>query len=317
MEYAIEIENLKKTFYEDGSTTRALRGISLKMRKGEIFGLLGPNGAGKTTTLHILSSLIIPTSGTARILGHDILEEPVKIREITGLCMGATSFLWDMTPREILRYYSLLYGLKSGQRKERIEKLVKDLEITRFQNMKFYMLSTGMKQKVAVAKSLLNEPQVLLLDEPTAGLDVEVGMYIRKYIADLVKEKGTTVILTSHKLAEVEELCKEIAIIDSGKIVTRGTVDDIRTQARFPSVAYFCLDRDSGLEFLKKMKGVRGYEVKAGGVYVKVEQNADVIQNLISEFKRRGYRIREMEVKKPSLEDVFLKIVKRRSAGED
>jgi ABC-2 type transport system ATP-binding protein len=315
MEYAIEIEGLKKVFTEEGSTTRALRGISLKIRKGEIFGLLGPNGAGKTTTLHILCTLIIPTSGTARILGHDILKEPVKIREITGLCMGATSFLWDMTPREILRYYSLLFGLNSSRRKERTERLVKDLQIAKFQDMKFYMLSTGMKQKVAVAKSLLNEPEVLLLDEPTAGLDVGVAIYIRKYISDIVKERGMTVILTSHRLSEVEEMCKEIAIIDEGRIVTKGSVEDVRTQVRFPSVAYFCLDRDTGLEFLKKIRGVHGYEVKAGGVYVKVDQNADVIANLISRFKSRGYRIKEIEVKKPSLEDVFLKIVKKRNDG--
>ena len=125
MEYAIEIDNLKKDFREGGVVTHALGGVSLKIRKGEIFGLLGPNGAGKTTMLHILSTLILPTSGKATILGHDILKEPVKIRSITGTCMGATSFLWDMTPREILKYYALLFGLKSDKRKQRIEELIK------------------------------------------------------------------------------------------------------------------------------------------------------------------------------------------------
>jgi ABC-2 type transport system ATP-binding protein len=312
MEYAIEIDNLKKTFTEEGITTQALRGISLKIPKGQIYGLLGPNGAGKTTTLHILSTLITPTSGTATILGHDILKEPEKIREITGKCMGATSFLWDMTPKEILKYYSLLFGLGSAKRKERVETLIKDLEITKFQNAKFGALSTGMKQKVAVAKSLLNEPKVLFLDEPTNGLDVEIAIYIRKYIADLVKEKGMTVILTSHRLSEVEELCEQIAIIDDGKIVTKGSIADVRTQVRFPNIAYFCLDRDSGLEFLGKIKGVHGYDVKAGGVYVKVDQDADIIIDIISELKKRDYKIMEMELKKPSLEDVFLKIVRKR-----
>jgi len=311
MEYAIEMENLKKTFYHGGSATQALRGMSLKIRKGEIFGLLGPNGSGKTTTIHILSTLITPDSGTARVLGHDILKESGRVRSISGLCMGGTQFLWDMTPREILKYYGLLFGIKAEERKTRIERLLKDLEITKFQDTQFYILSTGMRQKVAVAKALLNEPEVLFLDEPTAGLDVEIAIMIRKYISDLVKETGATVILTSHHLYEVEELCSEIAIIDEGRLVTKGSITNIRTQMRFPDIAYFCLDRVEGLQFLNKMKGVRGYEIKAGGVYVKVDKSPDALAGLISELKKRRFRIMDMELKKPSLEDVFLKIVKK------
>ncbi len=312
MDYAIEIENLKKDFKEGGVVTHALRGLNMKIRKGEIFGLLGPNGSGKTTTIHILSNLITPTSGTARVLGHDVLEEPEKVRAISGMCMGGTQFLWDMTPREILKYYALLFGLRSDERKARIERLVKDLGITKFQNMQFYMLSTGMKQKVAVAKSLLNDPQVLFLDEPTSGLDVEVAIMIKEYISGLAKDKGVTVILTSHHLFEVEELCREVAIIDEGRLVTKGSITDIKTQMRFPDIAYFCLDRLTGLEFLDGIDGVHGYEIKAGGVFIKVDKNSEVISHLISELKERQFRIRDMELKKPSLEDVFLKIVRRK-----
>jgi ABC-2 type transport system ATP-binding protein len=168
-----------------------------------------------------------------------------------------------------------------------------------------------MKQKVALAKSLLNEPEVLLLDEPTAGLDVEVAIYIRKYVSDIVKDRGVTVILTSHHLNEVEELCREIAIINEGRLVTKGSVSEIRKQMRFPDIAYFCLDRLTGLEFLRKIRGVHGYEIKAGGIFVKVDKNSDVITSIMSELKKRRFRITDMELKKPSLEDVFLKIVKK------
>jgi len=310
MDYAIEIENLKKDFKSKGAVTHALRGLSIRIKKGEIFGLLGPNGAGKTTTLFILSTLVTPTSGTARVMGHDVLREPVKVRSITGLCMGGTSFLWDMTPREILKYYALLFGMDSQKRKERIDKLVKDLGIEKFQDSDFYTLSTGMRQKVAVAKSLLNEPEVLLLDEPTAGLDVEVAIKIREYVAEMVKETGMTVILTSHHLYEVEKLCRQIAIIDEGRLVTKGNVKDIRTELKFPNIAYFCLDKTSELNFLRKMKGVYGYEVKADGVFIRIDQKAEVVTSIISELEKRRYRILDMEVKKPSLEDMFLEIVR-------
>jgi ABC-2 type transport system ATP-binding protein len=306
---AIEISDLRKTFRSRKTVTHALRGIDLNIGKGEIFGLLGPNGAGKTTTIHILSTLIKPTSGTAKILGTDILEDPVRIRSMTGVCMGGTQFLWDMTPVEILKYYGRLYGLNSRQRSERIERLIKDLGISKFRDEQFYELSTGMKQKVAVAKSLLNEPEVLFLDEPTAGLDVEVAIMIRKYIADLVKKTGLTVILTSHHLYEVEELCKDIAIIDEGKIIAHGSIKDIRRKLKFPDIAYFYLDKYDNLEFLNKLKGVHGYEVKVDGLFVKIDPGADVVAELIVALKKRRFSIIDMEVKKPSLEDVFMKIV--------
>jgi ABC-2 type transport system ATP-binding protein len=311
MEYAIEIEGLKKDFREGKEITHAVNGISLKIRRGEIFGLLGPNGSGKTTIINILSNLVTPDSGSVNILGNDILENPEMARSLCGVCAGGTSFLWDMTPREILNYYSLLFGLKSSVRKERVEKLIKDLGIAKFQNSEFNILSTGMKQKVAVAKSLLNDPGVLLLDEPTAGLDVEVAISIRKYIENIVEEKGTTVILTSHQLYEVEEMCNEIAIIDEGRLIAKGTIPDIRKRMKFPSVAYFCLDRTKGLDFLGKMKGVHGYDVEGGGVFVNIDPGTDVACKIIAELKRRGVGIIDMEIKKPTLEEVFLKIVRK------
>ena len=309
--HAIEISGLRKTFRSGKTVTNALNGIDLKIGEGQIFGLLGPNGAGKTTTIHILSTLVKPTSGTARVFGVDILDDPVKIRSMTGICMGGTHFLWDMTAREILNYYGMLYGLDSRTRRERIGTLVEDLGIAKFSDEEFFTLSTGMKQKVAVAKSLLNEPKLLLLDEPTSGLDVEVAIMIRKYIAGLVRDKGMTVILTSHHLYEVEELCKEIAIIDEGSIISQGSIKQIRKDLKFPDVAYFYLDRYTDLGFLKKIRGVYNYQVKVDGLFVSIKPDASVVSELILSLKKRKFSIIDMEVKKPSLEDVFMEIVSK------
>jgi len=307
--YAIEANALKKEFRKRDEHIWALKGVDLKVEKGRIYGLLGPNGAGKTTMIYILSTLLLPTSGSAKVLGYDVVKDDDKVRERIGMCIGGTSFYHSMTPVELLQLYGRLYGLNSQKRKERIKKLIDDLEITEFKNKNFITLSTGMKQKVAIAKSLINEPEVLFLDEPTAGIDVEVSKNIRAYIANLVKEKEMTVILTSHHLKDVEELCKEISIIDEGKIIAEGNINKIRKKVKFPDIIHLYLSNYRGLEFLRKLKGVEGYEVTDDGLFIRVYPGIDVVSNIINQIKKRKMKILDIEVEKASLEDIFMKIV--------
>src|SRR3989338_2153267 len=248
--YAIETKNLRKDFSDGKKTVHAVKGIDLKIEKNQVYGLLGPNGAGKTTTIFMLSTLLLPTSGSAKVLGFDVVKEKNKLRDKIGLCLGGSRFYWDMKPAEILEYYGRLYGIKKEERKSRIKNLIDELDIGWYADRHFSHMSTGMRQKVAVAKSLINNPQVLFLDEPTAGLDVEVAVSVRKYILKLVKEREMTVILTSHHLNEVEEMCKKISVLNNGKIVSSGTIKQIREKMKFPDIIHLYLSDYSKLGFL-------------------------------------------------------------------
>ncbi len=307
--FAIETRGLKKDFASKNKVTRALAGVDLNIRKNRVFGLLGPNGAGKTTLIYVLSTLLLPTEGWGRVLGHDIIREHQDVRESIGICLSGTRLHGEFTPRELLRYYSMLYGIPKVKRELKIKELIRDLKMTGFRHKKFFELSTGMKQKVAVAKSLLNEPEVLFLDEPTAGLDVEIAMEVRKYIANLVDTKEMTVILTSHQLYEVEEMCREIAIIDKGRIVSQGDVRSIRKNLDFPDMAYFYLDRYDRTDFLGKIPGVIEYSMNEDGLFVKTRSGAKTVKDIMNGFERKGVKVMDMEIRKATLEEVFMRIV--------
>jgi len=172
------------------------------------------------------------------------------------------------------------------------------------------MLSTGMRQKVAVAKSLLNDPEVLFLDEPTAGLDVEVALDVRNFILDIIQERNMTVLLTSHQMGEVEQMCRRIAIINQGRLVNEGDIRDIRDSLRIPDVIHLYLDRYSGLGFLNKMPGVTHHCV-SDGLFITADSAGSVINPVLAALKRNRFTVKDMEIRKPSLEEVFLTLVGR------
>lgn len=306
--YAIEANKLTKDFLEDGKPVRAVKGIGLTIEKNQVYGLLGPNGAGKTTTIFMLSTLLLPTSGSAKVLGFDIVKQKDKLREKIGLCLGGTRFYWDMKPAEILEYYGRLYGIRKEERKKRIENLIQELDITWYADKKFSQMSTGMSQKIAVAKSLINNPEVLFLDEPTAGLDIEVAVSVRKYILKLVKEREMTVILTSHHLNEVEEMCKRISVLNQGKIISEGTIKEIREEMKFPDIIHLYLSDYSRLDFLKKEKGVINYKI-SDGLYIQAAEGLKTFNKIENVFKRNNVKVLDLEIRKASLEEIFLKII--------
>jgi len=302
---AIEVTSLKKRF---GKNFWALKGIDLKIKKGQIYGLLGPNGAGKTTLIYILSTMLLPTSGTAKVLGLNVDGNEDEIREKTGLCLGGTYFYWDLTAREILQYFGRLYGIPSQRREKRINYLTKALGMQSFGNKQFSQLSTGMRQKLALAKSLINEPEVLFLDEPTAGLDVEVSINIRNFIKDLIQENDMTVLLTSHSLYEVEDMCKRIAIINQGRLVVEGKISDIRKRLKIPDIIHLYLDKYNDFAFLDKVKGVISH-CTSDGLFISVDSGLKRLKPVTNALERRGFRIRDLEIEKASLEEVFLSII--------
>ncbi len=230
---AVEIENLYKTFRRGifrPQYTYALKGINLRIRKGEIFCLLGPNGAGKTTLLNILSLLLYPDKGKIKIFDQDIFERENSLKARLNMCSGNPNFPWTLTVYEILNFYGKLYGLKGKNLKKKINRFCELLEIEKYLDKRFEELSTGTKQRLALAKSLLNEPELLFLDEPTAGLDPDIALKIRKIIKKIHSEKKPTIILTTHYMAEAEMLAEHIAFIKDGEILAEGTPKKLKEQ---------------------------------------------------------------------------------------
>lgn len=305
----IKTVDLTKIFEFNGKQIKALDRVSCEVEGKEIFGLLGPNGAGKTTLIHILSTLVLPTSGTASVLGFDLLREPQIIQNKIGICFGGSRFYWDFTVIEILKYYAKLFGINKSKSEQKINELIKSLGIEEFKNWHFKFLSTGMKQKVAIAKSLLNDPELIFMDEPTAGLDVEVAIEVRNFLRNLVKEKNVTILLTSHNMHEVEVLCKNIALIHKGKLIKQGEVSEIKKELHFPDTIYLLLDRYDELEFIKKIEDVKDFKLSDNGIFIEAYNSQDVVEKIFKELRSRRIKVEDFEVSKASLEEVFLKII--------
>lgn len=191
--------------------------------KGEIFGVLGPNGAGKTTLLNCISTLLVPDEGDIRIFGASILHAGGRIRERMNLCSGNANFAWSLTIRENLRFYAMLYGLRGPVRENKINQLLETFSLGPFADRRFDEVSTGTKQRLALAKAMINDPELLLLDEPTVGLDPDIALRVRRHIAEYHRRTGCTILLTTHYMPEAEMLCERVAFVRDGKVLALGT----------------------------------------------------------------------------------------------
>lgn len=224
----IEVDQLAKHFRDrKRGDVKAVDGVSFRCEPGEIFGLLGVNGAGKTTTLRILATLIKPTSGTARVDGADVVTEPQKVRQRVGFLSTATALYGRLTAQEMVEYFGRLNGLDEAELSRRVEGLIERLEMQDFRNGRCDKLSTGQKQRVSIARTLVHDPQVMIFDEPTNGLDVLAARIIVKFIREC-REQGKTVIFSSHVMSEVARLCDRIAIIHQGRMRVTGTIGELR-----------------------------------------------------------------------------------------
>ena len=218
------LQNLTKKFGD----LIAVNNISFRVQKGEIFGLLGENGAGKTTTLRMLATMLKPSSGTAKICGFDIKNEPDKVRGHIGILFGGEIGLYDrLTAAENIRYFAELNDMNKSEIDERIDYLAKTFEMEDFLNKKASKLSKGMKQKVAFARSIVHNPDIMLFDEPSSGLDVSALREVHRFILDCKKE-GKVIVFSSHTMSEVEKLCDRIGIIHKGVLAAEGTVGELK-----------------------------------------------------------------------------------------
>jgi len=309
---AVDARDLVKTFRNGWirrRTTDALRGVTLAVPRGAIYGLLGPNGAGKTTLLSILATLLIPDGGSARILGHDVVTDSLAVRARVNMASGNASFVWSLRPAEALSFYGRLYGLHGRALRARVAELLEAFELRDHARTEYNELSTGLKQRLAFAKALLNDPEVLFLDEPTLGLDPDVSIRIRARVAALRRERGTTVILTTHYMREAEELCAAIAFIKGGRILAQGTPDALKRQMRLGDVIALRLDpvEPAGLA---ELPGVLETRVRADGLECTVDAADKRLPEILRWLHEQGVVIRDCQVREPELEEVFVELAR-------
>jgi sodium transport system ATP-binding protein len=224
----IQVQNLSKTFTDSKrGPVRAVDGVSFDVQDGEIFGLLGPNGAGKTTALRLLATVMTPTGGAATVGGHDVVREPGEVRKKIGFLSGDMGLYHRLTPREILAFFGELNGLEGAALKDRIARMLALLQMESFADTKVDQLSTGMRQKVAIARTLIHDPPILILDEPASGLDVPTARVIEEFILE-ARRAGKCILLSTHVMEEAEYLCDRIAVIHEGRIRIAGTMEELR-----------------------------------------------------------------------------------------
>lgn len=310
---AVEVRDLVKIFrngWFPRRVTHALRGVSLSVPRGVIFGLLGPNGAGKTTLLSILATLLLPDGGQASVLGHDVVREAGAVRRRINLASGNSSFLWSLTVREVLDIYARLYGLPQRERGKKVEALLDLCEIRPYASVIYNELSTGLKQRLALAKALVNDPELLFLDEPTVGLDPDISIRIRQQVTDLRNRKGVTILLTTHYMREAEELCDEIAFIWGGRILARGDAESLKRQIKLGDTITVSLDHPDGDRQLMGLPGVLYCRVSGNAVECLVDDARKRLPDVLRCLQEGGSVINDVLVSEPDLEKVFIELVR-------
>ena len=224
---ALAVTDLTKRYPSTG--TEALRGVSLEIEEGQFFGLLGPNGAGKSTLIHCTTGLATPTSGTVRVFGHDAIDHYEQARLAVGLAPQELNLDWFLTLEETLDYHGGYFGMPRRERKERARELLAAFSLEAKKDDRTRTLSGGMKRRLILARALMHRPRLLILDEPTAGVDVELRLELWRYV-QRINEEGTTILLTTHYLEEAEQLCDQIAFINEGRIVAQGTSQSLAAE---------------------------------------------------------------------------------------
>jgi sodium transport system ATP-binding protein len=229
MNPTVSVQDLKKVFLDEGrGEVRAVDGVSFQSRPGEILGLLGANGAGKTTTLRMLSTILRPTSGTATVMGFDIVANPEDVRRNLGFCSATTALYPRLTARETLEFFARINGWPQETARKRVDSLIQRFGLGEYADARVDKLSQGMKQKVSIARTVAHDPPVLIFDEPTVGLDVLNAIEARKLIAEF-RSEGKTIFFSTHIMSEAEQLCDRIAIIHRGKVHACDTLDNLRS----------------------------------------------------------------------------------------
>ncbi len=298
----IEVTDLVHSY--DGF--RAVDGISFAVREGEIFSFLGPNGAGKSTAINVLITLLGLQNGEARIAGHDIVQEPEKVRESIGIVFQEVTLDRDMTVREILEFHGRLYSMSREERSARIEELLDLVQLEAKRDSLTKHLSGGMKRRLEIARGLMTRPKVLFLDEPTIGLDPQTRMRMWEYIRG-VNRDGTTIFLTTHYMDEADQLSDRISIIDHGKIIATGTPSELKNALGKDLLYFETSDNAAAVSLLRDFRSVSSITEKTKGFVLTVsEDGTRLLPGMMAELIRSGIDISTVNMKKPSMDDVFV-----------
>lgn len=326
--YAIEVKNLRKEFEKKEKVPFwkkknnkkevfvAVDNISFNVEKGEIFGFLGPNGAGKTTTIKMISTLLMPTSGNIKVNGIDVVEKPTEVLKNLGTVLaGERSTYWKLTGRENLEYFAAMNGIRGKEAEEKINYLLNRFNLEKRGDETVEKYSTGMKQRVALAKALIADPKILILDEPTSGLDPQSARNLRELILE-IKEEGRTILLTTHYMEEADELSDRIAIIDHGKIIAMDTPENLKnnledTNAILLELNNWNEDILNEIKSIPKIKNVNSKyseDTRKWKVKVHMENGNNGVNDLIAGISSTHTKIMNFKVEEATLEDVFINL---------
>jgi ABC-2 type transport system ATP-binding protein len=311
---AIEVDHLTKKF----GNLIAVNDISFMVARGEIFGLLGPNGAGKTTLIRMMTTLTPPTSGTARIGGHDIVKDADGVRHVLGVIPQAFTSDPELTARENMLIHAKLYGVPSNQREALISQLLESVDLLKFANSLVRTFSGGMRRRLEIARGLVHSPEILFLDEPTTGLDPQA----RRQLWDLIEQfklDGRTILLTTHYMDEAERLCDRVAIMDHGKVIALGTPRELIASIGVEHMVEFSAGSlghtlDAGA--LRRLDGVRDVTRDNGSVQMQVTELHRAVPALLDELDRQHIPLTELRTHSATLEDVFVALTGRRLRDE-
>ena len=304
-EPAIQVNDLVREFK---GGIRAVDGIDLQVAEGEIYGFLGPNGAGKSTTVKVLTTLLPPTSGSARVAGFDVAHEGAKVRATIGVALQDVALDPMLTGREHMRLQGGLQGIPRSERGKRGDELLERVGLADAADRKSSTYSGGMKRRLDLALALLHGPRILFLDEPTTGLDVQSRTAMWDEVARLAREEGTTVFLTTQYLEEADVLADRVGIIDDGKIVAEGTPAALKAQVSRPTVEVIPHDADDCAATSKALKpfGEQVAERQTGSIAVRLNSGADQLADIVRALDVANVHVAHLALHEPTLDDVFL-----------
>ena len=297
---AIDIKGLTKSYGE----LKALNGVNISIKKGEFFGLLGPNGAGKTTTINILTGLVFKERGSTKVFGKDTIKDFRYTRSKIGIAAQEFSVDWFFPIEKLLFFQAGYYGIKPKDAKPLVDSLLNRLGLNSKRNSRLRQLSGGMKRRFQIAKALVHDPEILILDEPTAGVDVELRRDLWKYLQDL-HSRGKTILLTTHYIEEAELLCENVAIIDNGKILKMGAPKELTRELGEAGITVV-LENLNGLN--KKDLENYKYTNDKNRLHFSVKDPDEELPKIIRVLSNAGLHIQKIESNKSSLEDVFLNL---------
>ncbi len=301
---AIKIINLFKSY----ENVKAVNGIDLEIKKGEFYGLLGPNGAGKSTTINSITSLVKPSNGSIEIFGKNIEEDFRFARSKVGIAHQEVSQDWFFPIEQLLYFQAGFYGIPRNDSKERIEYLLNKLGLFKHRSKKMRELSGGMKRRLQIAKALVHDPDIIILDEPTAGVDVELRHDLWSYLQELHSE-GKTILLTTHYIDEAELLCEKVGIIDKGKLIVEDSVDNLKKMVKNSSIEIQLKDI---LE--RKPQFLNDYEhnIDDKKIHIITDKPNMELPSIILKFSEKAIKIEDIHIPQTSLEDVFLDLTGRK-----